>query len=36
MAKTILVAEDTEDSRQVIKILLEISGFVVIEAENGQ
>jgi two-component system cell cycle response regulator DivK len=36
MHKTILVAEDTEDSRQLMKILLEIFGFVVIEAENGQ
>ena len=36
MQKTILVAEDTEDSRHLMKILLEMSGYVVIEAEDGQ
>jgi len=33
--KKILVAEDTEDSRQVIKYLLEMYGYVVLEAEDG-
>lgn len=36
MQKTILVADDTEDSRQLMKILLEMFGYIVIEAENGQ
>lgn len=36
MRKTILVAEDTEDSRECMKTLLEIFGFTVLEAENGQ
>ncbi len=36
MQKTILVAEDIRDSRQMIKFLLEMFGYIVIEAENGQ
>ena len=36
MQKTILVAEDMEDSRQLMKFLLEMFGYIVIEAENGQ
>lgn len=36
MQKTILVAEDMRDSRQMIKFLLEMFGYIVIEAENGQ
>jgi len=36
MNKTILVAEDMRDSRQMIKFLLEMFGYIVIEAENGQ
>jgi two-component system cell cycle response regulator DivK len=36
MQKTILVVEDTEDSRQMMKFLLEMFGYIVIEAENGQ
>jgi two-component system cell cycle response regulator DivK len=35
MQKTILVAEDMEDSRQLMKFLLEMFGYIVIEAENG-
>lgn len=30
------MVEDTEDSRQMMKILLEMFGYTVIEAENGQ
>lgn len=33
--KKILVAEDTEDSRQVMKFLLEMFGYTVLEAEDG-
>jgi two-component system sensor histidine kinase/response regulator len=36
MSKTILVVEDTEDSREFMKTVLEMFGFAVIEAENGQ
>lgn len=36
MQKTILVAEDMRDSRQMTKFLLEMFGYIVIEAENGQ
>ena len=36
MQKTILVVEDTEDSRQMMKFLLEMFGYIVIEAEDGQ
>jgi two-component system, cell cycle response regulator DivK len=36
MQKTILVAEDMEDTRQLMKILLEMFGYIVIEAKNGQ
>ena len=35
MQKKILVVEDTEDSRQILKILLEMNGYSVLEAENG-
>jgi CheY-like chemotaxis protein len=35
MQKTILVVEDTEDSRYVLKIVLEMFGFIVIEAVDG-
>ncbi|MDQ3042081.1 MAG: response regulator [Acidobacteriota bacterium] len=35
MQKTILVVEDTEDSRHVLKIVLEMFGFLVIEAADG-
>ncbi len=36
MRKTILLVEDTEDTRNVMKILLEMFGYTVIEAEDGQ
>ncbi len=32
---TILLVEDTEDNRQMMKKLLEMSGYVVLEATNG-
>ncbi len=35
MAKTVLIAEDYEDSRTCLKFMLEYFGFEVIEAENG-
>lgn len=35
MAKKILVVEDQPDIRNMMRILLELSGFVVIEAANG-
>jgi CheY-like chemotaxis protein len=33
---TVLLVEDTEDNRQMMKKLLELSGFRVIEAINGE
>lgn len=33
--KTVLVAEDRKSSREMIRILLEHSGFAVVEAANG-
>lgn len=33
--KKILVVEDTEDTRQMMKFLLEMSGYKVLEAVNG-
>jgi CheY-like chemotaxis protein len=33
--KTVVVAEDRESSREMIRALLEHSGFAVIEASNG-
>ena len=35
MGKKILVVEDTEDVRQMMKIMLEISGYTVFEAADG-
>lgn len=35
MRKTILVVEDHEDNRKILRDLLTNSGFVVIEATNG-
>jgi two-component system cell cycle response regulator DivK len=35
MQKKILIAEDTEDSRQILKFLLEMDGYAVIEAVDG-
>ena len=34
--KKILVAEDTDDSRQLLKFLLEMYGYSVLEAVNGK
>jgi CheY-like chemotaxis protein len=34
--KKILVAEDTEDSRHLLKFLLEMYGYAVLEAVNGK
>src|SRR5258707_15448459 len=33
---TVLLVEDTEDNRQMMKRLLEMSGFHVVEARNGR
>lgn len=35
-APTVLVVEDTEDNRQMMRRLLEFSGFRVVEAINGK
>ena len=35
-AATVLVVEDTEDNRQMMRRLLELSGFQVVEALNGR
>ena len=35
LAATILLVEDTEDNRQMMKRLLEMSGYRVVEAING-
>src|SRR5262245_55012587 len=34
--QTVLVVEDTEDNRYMMRRLLEMSGYSVIEARNGQ
>lgn len=34
--QTVLLVEDTEDNRQMMKKLLELSGYRVVEAVNGQ
>ncbi len=34
--RTVLLVEDTEDNRQMMKKLLELSGFRVVEAINGE
>ena len=36
MKKTILVVEDQEDNRQILRDLLASSGFLMIEAHDGQ
>ena len=36
MAKRILVVEDQEDNRQILRDLLGSAGFEIIEAENGE
>lgn len=35
MGNTILVVEDTVDSRELVKLVLEADGYRVLEAENG-
>jgi CheY-like chemotaxis protein len=35
-AATVLLVEDTEDNRQMMKRLLELSGYTVVEALNGR
>jgi two-component system cell cycle response regulator DivK len=35
MSKTILVVEDQEDNRQILRDLLGASGYEMLEAENG-
>jgi two-component system cell cycle response regulator DivK len=35
MGQTILVVEDTPDTRELVRLLLEFEGFRVLEAENG-
>lgn len=36
MSKKILVVEDQEDNRQILRDLLASAGFVMVEAENGE
>ncbi len=36
MAKTILIAEDKKDSRELMRVVLEWCGYEVIEAEDGR
>ena len=35
-SRTVLVVEDTEDNRFMLRRLLEMSGYTVIEARNGE
>ena len=35
MSKKILVVEDTEDNRQILRDLLGMSGYTMVEAHNG-
>ena len=35
MSKKVLIAEDTADSREMLKFLLEVDGYDVVEAEDG-
>ena len=35
-AATVLLVEDTEDNRQMMRRLLELSGYRVVEATNGK
>ena len=35
MSKTILVVEDTEDNRQILRDLLGMAGYDIIEAQDG-
>lgn len=36
MSATILVVEDVEDNRELVRLLLESAGYAVIEAHTGQ
>ena len=36
MTKTILVVEDQEDNRQILRDLLGATDYEMVEAENGQ
>jgi CheY-like chemotaxis protein len=36
MSATILVVEDVEDNRELVRLLLESAGYTVVEAHNGQ
>ena len=36
MTKTILVVEDQEDNRQILRDLLSATDYEMVEAENGQ
>jgi two-component system cell cycle response regulator DivK len=35
MSKKVLIAEDTTDSREMLKFLLEVDGYDVVEAQDG-
>ncbi len=35
MGHTVLVVEDTPDTREMMKIILELEGYRVLEAPNG-
>lgn len=35
MGKTILIVDDTEDTREVMRIILEMCGYFIIEAADG-
>jgi two-component system cell cycle response regulator DivK len=35
MSKTILIVEDTEDNRQILRDLLGMAGYTLVEARNG-
>ena len=36
MAETILIAEDYDDNRELLRLLLKSAGYQVLEARNGQ
>lgn len=35
-SRTVMVVEDFDDTRQLLKVLLELKGYYVLEATNGQ
>ncbi len=35
-SRTVMVVEDLDDTRQLLKLLLELKGYYVLEAANGQ